>query len=46
VASIEVPLGAWDGLIPSLLDEVKNNNSLTLKEAILRCLGFISEDLV
>ncbi|KAA6389137.1 MAG: putative importin subunit beta-1 [Streblomastix strix] len=44
IASIEIPIGKWDNIINILLGQI-DQQQLLVKESILRCLGFICQDI-
>ncbi|KAJ3161708.1 karyopherin beta [Geranomyces michiganensis] len=43
IAEVELPLGAWPELIPTLLDSVTKTDSVDLKRNTLQALGLVCE---
>lgn len=46
VANIELPEGAWNDLIPTLLGFVGQQENTGLRQASLQAIGFVCEELV
>jgi importin subunit beta-1 len=40
---VEVPIGQWQDLIPSLLERITQTNEPLVKKSTLQCIGFICE---
>jgi importin subunit beta-1 len=46
IAEIELPANQWSELIPTLLDNVTNQESALQRQASLQALGYICESTV